>query len=168
MAQVTFKGEQINTIGNLPAVGTRAPDFRLTKGDLRDVSLSDFNGKKKILNLVPSLDTGVCAASAVRFNKEISKLPDTVVLTVSADLPFAQSRFCGSNNIDRVVTLSQLRTRDFGKNYGIEMTTGPLAGLLARAVIVLDMDNKVVYYQLVDDIGTEPDYAKALQAAKDA
>jgi thiol peroxidase len=168
MAQITFKGEQIHTIGNLPAIGTRAPDFRLTKGDLQDVSLSDFNGKKKILNLVPSLDTGVCAASTVRFNKEISKLPDTVVLTVSADLPFAQSRFCSSNNIDRVITLSQLRTRDFGKNYGIEMTTGPLAGLLARAVVVLDMDNKIVYSQLVDDIGTEPDYEKALTAAKNA
>lgn len=164
MAQVSFKGQPVHTVGELPAQGDAAPDFTLTKGDLSDVSLQDFAGKKKILNIVPSLDTGTCAASARRFNEEIKKYDDTVVLTVSGDTPFAQKRFCDSFNIDSVVTVSQLRNRAFGDAYGTTMTDGPLAGLLARAVVVLDENNAVRYTQLVPEIANEPDYESALQA----
>lgn len=166
MAEVTLKGTPIHTTGDLPATGSKAPDFQLTKVDLSDVSLSDYSGRKKILNIVPSLDTGVCAASTRRFNEEIKKLGDTVVLTVSNDLPFAQGRFCDANNIDEVVTLSQLRDRSFGKQYGVELEDGPMAGLLARAVVVLDEDNTVRYTELVPEIAQEPDYDKALEAVK--
>lgn len=166
MAQITFKGNPVHTSGDLPAVGEKAPDFVLTTGDLQDVGLSDFDGKTKILNIVPSLDTSVCAASAKRFNEEVKKLDDAVVLTVSADLPFAQKRFCESNNIDSVVTLSQLRNREFGSRYGIEQTDGPLAGLLGRAVVVVDTGNTVRYTQLVPEIAEEPDYDAVLEAVK--
>ncbi len=164
MAQVTFKGTPVHTVGELPSKGSAAPDFTLTKGDMSDVSLRDFADKKKILNIVPSLDTGTCAASARRFNEEIKKHGDAVVLTVSGDTPFAQKRFCEAASIDSVVTLSQLRNREFGENYGVTMTDGPLAGLLARAVIVLDTNNKVEYTQLVPEIANEPDYEGALAA----
>ena len=166
MAEVALKGTPIHTSGDLPATGSKAPDFQLTKVDLTDVSLSDYSGRKKILNIVPSLDTGVCAASARRFNEEIKKLGDTVVLTISNDLPFAQGRFCDANNIDEVVTLSQLRDRSFGKQYGVELADGPMAGLLARAVVVLDEENTVRYTELVPEIAQEPDYDKALEAVK--
>jgi len=166
MAEVTLKGNPIHTSGELPAPGSKAHDFELTRVDLSDVSLSDFAGKKKILNIVPSLDTGVCAASTRRFNEEIKKLGDTVVLTVSADLPFAQGRFCDANSIDEVVTLSQLRDRSFGEHYGVEIADGPMAGLLARAVVVLDEENTVRYTELVPEIAQEPDYDKALAAVK--
>jgi thiol peroxidase len=166
MAEVTLKGSPIHTSGDLPATGSKAPDFRLTTVDLSDVSLGDYSGRKKILNIVPSLDTGVCAASARRFNEEIRKLGDTVVLTISNDLPFAQGRFCDANNIDEVVTLSQLRDRSFGKQYGVELADGPMAGLLARAVVVLDEENTVRYTELVPEIAQEPDYDKALEAVK--
>lgn len=164
MAQITFKGNPVHTSGSLPRKGSAAPDFVLTTGDLSDVSLKDFTGKRKILNIVPSLDTGVCAASAVRFNKEIEKVDNAVVLTVSEDLPFAQSRFCESNGVDKVVTLSQLRNKDFGKAYGVEMVDGPLAGLLSRAVVVIDENDNVIYTQQVPEITQEPDYDEVLKA----
>jgi thiol peroxidase len=166
MATITFKGNPVQTIGSLPAKGTKAPDFRLTAGDLSDVSLATYAGKVKILNIVPSLDTGVCAASARAFNKAAASLGDVVILTISRDLPFAQKRFCEAQGIDKVVTLSELRDREFGKAYGVEMISGPLAGLLSRAVVVLDRDNRVVYTEQVPEIAQEPDYAASLDATK--
>lgn len=166
MATITLKGNSIHTRGTLPAAGTKAPDFRLTKGDLSDVSLKDFAGKIKILNIVPSLDTGVCAASARRFEKESAALKDVVILTISADLPFAQGRFCQAEGITHVVPLSQMRNRDFGTTYGVEITDGPLAGILSRAIVVLGKDDKVAYTEQVPEIAQEPDYAKALEAVK--
>lgn len=164
MAKITFKGNPVSTSGNLPKIGKKAPDFLLTKSDLSDVGLKSFSGRKKVLNIVPSLDTGVCATSARRFNEEIKKRQDAVVLTISNDLPFAQSRFCKAEGIDSVITLSQLRNRRFGRKYGVEMTDGPLAGLLARAVVVLDQNDVVRYVELVPEIAQEPDYAGALAA----
>ncbi|TVQ98348.1 MAG: thiol peroxidase [Spirochaetaceae bacterium] len=166
MAQVTLKGNPINTVGELPAKGSAAPDFTLTKADLSDVHLADFAGKKKILNIVPSLDTSTCATSAKKFNDAAKKMPDTVFLTISADLPFAQSRFCGAEGIEQIVTLSQMRSREFGKAYGVEITDGPIAGLLSRAVVVLDESNTVVYTEQVPEIAQEPNYDAALAAAK--
>ena len=168
MATITFKGNPVQTIGTLPAKGSKAPDFRLTGSDLKDVSLADFAGHVKILNIVPSLDTGVCAASARAFNKAAASLGNVVILTISRDLPFAQKRFCEAEGIDKVITLSELRDREFGKAYGVEMTTGPLAGLLSRAVVVLDAQDIVVYTQQVPEIAQEPDYESALSAAKKA
>lgn len=165
MATVTFKGSPVHTRGQLPAVGTRAPDFLLTRGDLVDVRLADFKGKRKILNIVHSLDTGTCAASARRFNQEASRLPGVVILTISADLPFAQKRFCEAEGIDRVTPLSQMRNRDFGVAYGVELVDGPLAGLLARSVVVVDENDVVVHAQQVPEISLEPDYAAVLAAA---
>jgi thiol peroxidase len=165
MAKITFKGNPILTQGNLPKIGSKAPDFKLTNADLNDLSLKDFDGKKKILNIVPSLDTGVCAASAQKFNTLISKNPDTVVITISKDLPFAQSRFCSAKDIKNIVTLSSMRTNTFAKDYQVEMTTGPLAGLLSRAIVVLDKDNTVLYTEQVPEIGQEPNYTNALKAA---
>jgi thiol peroxidase len=166
MATITLKGSPVQTIGSLPAKGTKAPDFKLTGGDLGDVSLATYAGKVKILNIVPSLDTGVCAASARAFNKAAASLGDVVILTISRDLPFAQKRFCEAQGIDKVVTLSELRDREFGKAYGVEMISGPLAGLLSRAVVVLDRDNRVVYTEQVPEIAQEPDYAASLDATK--
>ncbi len=166
MATVTLKGNPIHTCGTLPQIGTKAPDFTLVKSDLSDVTLASFKGKKKILNIVPSLDTGVCAASAKRFNDEVKKLSDVVVLTVSEDLPFAQDRFCKAEGIGNVVTLSDMRKKDFGKKYGAEIVDGPLAGVLSRAIVVLDANDKVVYTEQVPEIAQEPDYAKALAAVK--
>jgi thiol peroxidase len=166
MAKVQFQGSPVRTTGELPKIGSKAPDFVLVKGDLSDVSLAAFRGQKKILNIVPSLDTGVCAASARKFNEEIKKHADTVVLTVSMDLPFAQDRFCKAEGITNVIPLSDMRKKDFGKKYGVELTEGPLAGLFTRAVVVLDEADKVVYAELVPEITREPDYAKALAALK--
>jgi thioredoxin-dependent peroxiredoxin len=168
MATITHKGNTVHTVGELPKTGTRAPDFRLTKGDLSDVGLSDFAGKVRILNIVPSLDTGTCAMSAKKFNEEIKKLSGAVVLTISRDLPFAQSRFCKAEGVDAVVPLSDLRDRSFGRDYGVELKDGLLAGLLSRAVVVVDPSGQVVYTQQVPEIATEPDYAAALAAAKKA
>lgn len=164
MASITFKGTPVHTEGDLPKEGTKAPDFKLTRTDLSDVSLKDFSGRKKILNIVPSLDTGTCAASAKRFEKEVAKLDDTVVLTISRDLPFAAGRFCKSEGIENVVTLSQLRDDGFGKRYGVTMTDGPLAGLLSRAVVVVNEQDEVIYTQQVPEIADEPDYDQALAA----
>lgn len=164
MTTIALKGNPVHTCGNLPAVGSKAPDFKLTKGDLSDVSLKEFAGKRKVLNIVPSLDTGVCAASARRFNKEAAGMKNAVVLTVSCDLPFAQSRFCSAEGITGVVTLSELRERRFGEDYGVRIVDGPLAGLLSRAVVILDEKDKVIYTQQVPEITIEPDYDKALAA----
>lgn len=166
MAKLTVGGKPATTSGELPSVGSKAPDFLLTKSDLGDVSLKDFRGMKKILNIVTSLDTGTCATSAKKFEAEAAKLNDTVVLTVSCDLPFAQSRFCHSEGISKVITLSQLRNRDFGRDYGVEFIDGPLAGLLARSLVVLDENDTVLYTQQVPENGEEPDYEPALEAVR--
>ncbi len=166
MAITHLKGNPVHTFGELPANGSQAPDFRLVTGDLRNVSLGDFAGKRKVLNIVPSLDTAVCAASARYFNEAAAALDNTVVLVISSDLPFAQQRFCSTEGLERVQPLSLMRGRDFAKNYGVLLEEGPLAGICARAVVILDESNKVVYTQLVDEITTEPDYDAALAALK--
>ncbi|MEJ2394313.1 MAG: thiol peroxidase [Candidatus Thiodiazotropha sp.] len=162
MAQITLEGNAINTNGELPQIGSDAPDFSLTKSDLSDVSLADLGGKKKLLNIVPSLDTGVCAASTKKFNEAMAGKSNSVALVISADLPFAQSRFCGAEGIESVISLSMMHSRNFAKDYGVLITDGPLAGICARAVVVLDEQNKVVYTQLVPEIVEEPDYDSAL------
>ncbi|MDG4553379.1 MAG: thiol peroxidase [Candidatus Competibacter sp.] len=164
MATITFKGNPIHTNGDLPAVGASAPDFKLVTADLNDVTLADFGGKKKLLNIVPSLDTPVCALSTHKFNEHAKTHPDTAILVVSADLPFAQSRFCGNEGLENVVTLSMMRSRKFAKDYGVLLEDGPLAGLTARAVVVLDGNNTVRYTELVPEIAQEPDYNAALAA----
>ena len=164
MAKITLKGTPIETVGSLPAVGSKAPDFKLTKGDLSDVSLADFAGKKKLLNIVPSLDTGVCAASARKFNQEATSVPGAILLTISTDLPFAQKRFCEAEGIANVVPLSELRARSFGEAYGVRISTGPLAGVLSRAVVVLDEKDVVAYTEQVPEITQEPNYSAALAA----
>jgi len=164
MAAITLHGDAINTNGDLPAVGSTAPDFTLTTGDLADVSLADFAGKKKLLNIVPSLDTGVCATSTKKFNESAANHDDTVFLTISADLPFAQGRFCEAEKVDVVRTLSTMRSPSFAKDYGIAIIDGPLAGVTGRGVVVLDEDNKVLYTELVPEIAQEPDYDAALAA----
>jgi thiol peroxidase len=168
MATITLKGNTINTIGKLPAIGSTAPAFKLTAGDLSDAGLDKFAGKKKVLNIVPSLDTGICAASTKKFNEEIGKLPDAVLIDVSADLPFAQKRFCDAEKLSHVTCLSTMRSPAFGKDYGVVMTDGPLAGLMSRAVLVLDAQNKVVYGEQVPEIVQEPNYDAALAALKKA
>ena len=165
MATVTLKGSPINTNGELPQVGAKAPDFRLTNGDLKDVSLADFKGKRKILNIVPSLDTPTCATSTRKFNEKAGQMPNAVVLVVSADLPFAAKRFCATEGLQNVIPLSLMRSRSFAKDYGVLIQDGPLAGICARAVVVLDADDRVTYTQLVPEIGQEPDYDAALAAA---
>ena len=166
MATVTFKGTPVQTSGHLPAKGAPAPDFKLARTDLADVSLQDFAGKKKILNIVPSLDTGVCATSAKKFNEAVAALKDVALLNISADLPFAAGRFCESNSLKNITALSTFRSPDFAKAYGIGIVGGPLAGLTARAVVVLDAANQVLYTQLVPEIAQEPDYAAALAAVR--
>jgi thiol peroxidase len=166
MATITQRGNPIHTIGSLPAVGTKAADFSLTRASLEDVALRDFAGKRKLLNIVPSLDTGVCAASARSFNQRASSVPGAVLLTISRDLPFAQKRFCESEGIQAVVTLSEMRNGAFGEAYGVRIVDGPLAGLLSRAVVVLDENDRVVYTQQVPDIGQEPDYDAAVAALR--
>ncbi|MFP4080128.1 MAG: thiol peroxidase [Ectothiorhodospira sp.] len=162
MAEITLQGNPIHTSGELPQVGSKAPDFTLVDKDLNDVSLGDFRGVRKVLSIVPSLDTDVCAASAKRFNADISGRDDVVVLNVSADLPFAQARFCQAEGVDRVKTLSMMRSRDFARDYGVLIVDGPLAGIAARAVLVLDETDTILHAQLVPEIGQEPDYDAAL------
>ena len=166
MAKIKLKGNEINTIGNLPGIGKLAPDFTLTKTDLLDVSLSDYKGKKVILNIFPSLDTTVCAMSVRRFNAEAEKLDNTVVLCISRDLPFAHKRFCTTEGLENVVSLSELRNDWFSKKYGVKIIDSPMAGLMARAVIILDENLKVIYTELVPEIVQEPDYEKALEELK--
>jgi thiol peroxidase len=164
MAHVTFKGNPVDTNGEIPAVGEPAPDFVLTNRTLEDVSLESFGRRRKVITVNPSLDTRVCAATARRFNERAAACDDTVVLVVSSDLPFAQKRFCEAEGLDRVETLSVMRDRSFAKDWGLLMTSGPLAGLVARAVFVLDENNQVVHAQLVPEIAEEPDYDAALSA----
>ncbi len=164
MARITLQGNEINTNGDLPAVGSPAPDFKLTNSELQDVSLADFKGKKKLLNIVPSLDTPTCATSTKKFNEAAKGRDDVVMLIISADLPFAQSRFCTGEKLDNVIPLSMMRDRNFAKDYGVLIQDGPLAGITARAVVVIDENDKVVYTQLVPEIADEPDYESALAA----
>lgn len=164
MAEITLKGNKIHTVGNLPAVGSKAPDFVLTGKDLSDVKLSDMKGKKVVLNIFPSLDTDVCAASVRRFNTEAQSRDNTVVVCASLDLPFAHGRFCTTEGLENVVSASELRDRSFGKNYGVRITDGPLAGLFSRAVVVIDESGKVAYTEQVPEIVQEPNYKAALKA----
>ncbi len=163
MATITFQGKPINTVGDLPAVGSPAPDFLLTNRKMQDVGLAEFTGKRKVLNIVPSLDTPTCAASTRKFNEKAAHLPNTVVLAISADLPFAQVRFCEIEGIKHVVPLSTFRS-SFAHDYGVELLDSILAGLTARAIVVIDEHDKVVYTQLVSEIADEPDYSAALAA----
>lgn len=165
MATITFKGNETHTSGELPTLGSNAPDFTLVNAKLEDTTLADFAGKKKLLNIVPSLDTSVCAISTKKFNDFAKQRNDVYVLVISADLPFAQSRFCGAEEVDNVVMLSTMRSRNFANDYGVLIEDGPLAGVCARAVVVLDENNKVIYTQQVPEIGEEPDYEKAIEAA---
>jgi thiol peroxidase len=164
MANITLKGNKITTNGELPKVGSQAPDFKLVDAGLKDLSLAEFAGKRKVLNIVPSLDTSVCATSTRKFNEKAASLKDTVVLVISADLPFAMKRFCETEGIKNVTTLSLMRSRNFAKDYGVLIQDGPLEGITARAVLVLDKNNKVLHAQLVPEIASEPDYEKALAA----
>jgi len=166
MANITLKGNPIKTVGDLPAVGSKIPDFTLVKSDLSRVSLSDFSGSKLVLNVFPSLDTGVCAASVRRFNQEAGDLENTKVLCISRDLPFAQARFCGAEGIENVVTLSDYETGAFGKDYNLTIAEGPLANLHSRAVIIVDENGTVLYNEQVPEITTEPNYETALAAIK--
>jgi thiol peroxidase len=164
MANITFKGNPVHTIGELPDKGSKAPDFKLVKGDLSEAGLADFKGKYVVLNIFPSLDTGVCAASVRRFNKDAATMDNTVVLGISADLPFAAGRFCSTEGIENVVTLSCFRDENFGIDYGLLMTDGPLKGLLARAVVVVNPEGKVIHTELVPEIAQEPDYQSAINS----
>ncbi len=164
MATVTLQGKELNTIAELPRVGDTAPAFTLTATDLKDVTLADFKGRKKLLSIVPSLDTGVCAKSTKIFNERADEHGDAVMIIVSADLPFAASRFCGAEKVANVKTLSMMRDKNFAKDYGVLLLDGPLKGVAARAVVVIDENDKVVYTELVPEIAQEPDYDKALAA----
>lgn len=166
MATITFKGSPVKVAGEFVKVGAMAPEFKLTKTDLSFLSLSDLKGKNVVLNIFPSLDTSVCATSVRKFNKLAAGLKDTVVLAVSKDLPFAHGRFCSTEGINNVVPVSDFRPSGFDKAYGLLMEDGPLYGLLARAVVVVDKAGKVVYTELVPEIAQEPDYDKALAAVK--
>lgn len=162
MASITLKGNPVSTVGELPETGSSAPAFSALKTDLSECTLTDFAGKKVVLNIFPSIDTGVCAASTHRFNKEAGSLENTVVLCVSVDLPFALGRFCGAEGLDNVVPVSVFRNPEFGSGYGVTIADGALAGLLSRAVVVLDESGKVVYTEQVPEITQEPNYAAAL------
>ncbi|WP_188703866.1 thiol peroxidase [Silvimonas iriomotensis] len=166
MSQVTLGGNPVPVNGALPAVGSQAKPFTLVGKDLADVSLSAFAGKNKVLNIFPSIDTPTCATSVRKFNEQASKLDNTVVLCISADLPFAQSRFCGAEGLNNVQTLSLMRGRQFLNDYGVEIAGGPLVGVAARAVVVLDANDKVLHTELVPEIANEPDYDAALAALK--
>ncbi len=162
MTTITRRGQSVEVAGTLPKVGSQAPEFTLTRGDLTDVGLSDYSGKRKVLSIVPSLDTPTCAMSIRQFNQRAAALDNTVVLNISADLPFAMTRFCETEGIDQVESLSMMRDRQFALDYGVLQTSGPMAGITARAVIVLDQDNRVLHAELVPEIAQEPDYEAAL------
>jgi thiol peroxidase len=164
MAKVTLDGHACNTTGELPAVGSAAPEIQLVDGKLKDVRLADYSGKQVLMNIVPSLDTPTCAISTKKFNEHAAGRDNVVVLVISADLPFAQGRFCGAEEIEDVVPLSMMRSRAFAKDYGVLITDGPLAGITARAVVVLDAEHKVAYTELVPEIADEPNYEAALAA----
>lgn len=162
MASITLEGNPIHTNGELPALNSIAPPFSLVDKDLNDIELASFSGQKKLLNIVPSLDTGVCATSTRKFDELVSGRDDVTVLIISADLPFAQARFCSAENIDRVITLSMMRDQTFARDYGILISDGPLAGICARAVLVLDEQDRVIHSELVPEIAQEPDYDAAM------
>jgi thiol peroxidase len=164
MATVTLRGNPFQTNGELPKPGAEAPGFRLVDGSLKDVSLHDFAGKRKVLNIFPSVDTPTCATSVRKFNERASQLADAVVLCISADLPFAQKRFCAAEGLNNVVNLSLMRGSSFASEYGVLLESGPLAGLTARAVVVLDKDNRVLHSELVGEIANEPNYDAAIKA----
>ncbi len=164
MAKITLQGNEINTNGELPAVGSQAPDFKLVDGELNDRSLADYSGKKKLLNIVPSLDTPVCATSTKKFNDYADGRDNTVMLMIAADLPFAMTRFCGAEGTGKVIPLSLMRSKSFAKDYGVLVTDGPLAGITARAIVVIDENDKIVYTELVPEIAQEPDYEAAIAA----
>ncbi len=166
MATVTRRGDVVHTNGELPEVGSQAPDFVLTRADLSDVSLAAFAGKRKVLSIVPSLDTPTCAKSTRHFNETVADYGNTVVLVISADLPFAQTRFCGAEGLEHVVTLSLMRSRKFAKDYGVLLVDGSLAGITARAIVVLDESDKVIHAEMVPEISQEPDYDAVLAALK--
>lgn len=166
METVFFKGQEVHTYGNLPAVGTQAPVFKLTTATLEDLTLDSLRGRKVVLNIFPSLDTPVCAASVRRFNQEASKVDNVTVVCVSEDLPFAMSRFCTLEGLKDVVAASAFRSPEFAKEYGVELIDGPLKGLLTRAVIIIDEEGKVIYRDLVEEITNEPDYASAIKMLK--
>ena len=162
MTEITLQGNKINTNGDIPKVGSVAPEFIIVDSDLKDISLSNYDGKNIILNIIPSLDTPVCQKSTKIFNEKASALSDTVVLAVSADLPFAMKRFCSSESIESVKPLSMMRSRNFAKDYGVLLTDGPLSGITARAVIVIDKNKKIIHSELVQEIANEPNYEAAL------
>lgn len=164
MARITLQGNPIQTVGELPALGSQAPPFTLTRTDLSDCTLADFAGQTVILNIFPSIDTSVCAASVRRFNAEASSLARTVVLCVSADLPFAHQRFCEGEGLTQVIPLSVFRAPEFGKRYGVTIADGPIAGLLARAIVIINPEGKIIYTEQVPEITREPDYGAALRA----
>jgi thiol peroxidase len=164
MAQITLGGNAINTSGNIPSSGSAAPHFLLTAEDMSSISLENFAGKKKILNIFPSVDTGICATSVRKFNEKAAVLSDTAVLCISRDLPFAQKRFCGAEGISNVVMLSDYKNGSFGKSYGVEITDGKFEGLHARAIVVLDENNQVLHSELVSEIAQEPNYEVAMAA----
>jgi len=164
MATVTLQGNTIHTNGKLPEVDSEAPDFVLVDSELNNVTLDDFKGRRKLLNIFPSMDTPTCATSTRKFNEAAADQGNAALLMVSADLPFAMSRFCTAEDIDNVTSLSMMRSRNFAKDYGVLITDGPLEGIAARAVVVIDENNKVLYTQLVGEIADEPDYDKALAA----
>ena len=166
MSQVTLGGNPIEVGGTFPSAGTAAADFTLVGKDLGDLKLSSFAGKRKVLNIVPSLDTPTCATSTRKFNVEAAKLDNTVVVVVSGDLPFAASRFCTTEGIENVVTASTFRGHEFAQSYGVDVTSGPLKGLTARAVVVIDENDKVLYSELVPEIKNEPNYDAAIAALK--
>ena len=166
MAQVTLRGNPVQVEGELPKTGTQAPDFTLTAGDLSDATLATFAGKRKVLNIFPSVDTPTCATSVRTFNAQANELANTVVLCISADLPFAQARFCGSEGLENVKNLSDFRDSDFAVDYGVSIADGPLRGLTARAVVVLDENDNVLHSELVSEIGQEPNYEAALAVLK--
>lgn len=164
MATITLRGTPFQTNGDLPKVGSDAPGFRLVAGDLKDMTLHDYAGKRKVLNIFPSIDTPVCQTSVRKFNERASALKDTVVINISADLPFAQARFCGAEGLKDVHNLSMMRGAAFGKDYGVLIENGPFAGITARAVVVLDANNKVLHSELVTEVAHEPNYDAALKA----
>lgn len=166
MAQVTLRGNPVQVEGELPKTGTQAPDFTLTAGDLSDATLATFAGKRKVLNIFPSVDTPTCATSVRKFNAQTNELNNAVVLCISTDLPFAQARFCGSEGLENVKNLSDFRDSDFAVDYGVSIADGPLKGLTARAVVVLDENNNVLHSELVPEIGQEPNYEAALAVLK--
>jgi|TARA_Y100000996_G_scaffold97117_1_gene69602 thiol peroxidase len=164
MAEITLQGNKVNTNGDIPQIGSSAPDFILVDSDLNDLSLSNYDGKNIILNIIPSLDTPVCQKSTKIFNEKASNLSDVIVLAVSADLPFAMKRFCSAESIESVKPMSMMRSRNFAKDYGVLLVDGPLSGITARAVVVINKDKKIIHSELVQEIANEPNYEAALNS----